>query len=147
MGTDDASWLPFPGAPVLPARTLHAADFFGPTPPDLADMPITSGIISGQRKAAGCCVTINGVPLPLAPSLALRRHSPTGFEWGYEGSGPAQLALALLLAITADTATALRLYQDFKCAYVATIQSDLWQLDVDDVRGWVLRQTVDNHGY
>ena len=25
------------------------------------------------------------------------RHSPTGFEWGFSGSGPAQLALALLL--------------------------------------------------
>ena len=23
-------------------------------------------------------------------------HSPTGFAWGYEGSGPAQLAWALL---------------------------------------------------
>src|SRR5262245_22144387 len=34
-------------------------------------------------------------PLPLC--LELRNHSPTGFEWGYGGSGPAQLALALLV--------------------------------------------------
>jgi Family of unknown function (DUF6166) len=33
-------------------------------------------------------------PLPLY--LELRSHSPTGFEWGYAGSGPAQLALAIL---------------------------------------------------
>lgn len=26
----------------------------------------------------------------------LRNHSPTGAEWGYGGSGPAQLALAIL---------------------------------------------------
>lgn len=31
----------------------------------------------------------------LAPRTDLRRHSPTGFECGYEGSGPAQLALAI----------------------------------------------------
>ena len=29
-------------------------------------------------------------------------HSPTGFEWGYGGSGPADLALNILLAATAD---------------------------------------------
>lgn len=32
--------------------------------------------------------------LPLRLDLA--NHSPSGFEWGYMGSGPAQLALALL---------------------------------------------------
>jgi len=31
------------------------------------------------------------------PSLQLRKHSPDGFEWSYGGSGPAQLALAILL--------------------------------------------------
>lgn len=32
----------------------------------------------------------------LNPRHDLWRHSPTGFEWGFGGSGPAQLALALL---------------------------------------------------
>lgn len=31
----------------------------------------------------------------LPPRTDLVNHSPTGFEWGYAGSGPAQLALAL----------------------------------------------------
>lgn len=31
----------------------------------------------------------------LPPRRDLKNHSPDGFEWGYEGSGPAQLALAL----------------------------------------------------
>jgi len=34
-----------------------------------------------------------GRPSP-APRSDLRNHSPNGFEWGYSGSGPAQLALA-----------------------------------------------------
>ncbi|MCU4744613.1 DUF6166 domain-containing protein [Natronoglomus mannanivorans] len=35
-------------------------------------------------------------------SLEVRNHGPTGFEWGYNGSGPAQLALAILLDYTDD---------------------------------------------
>jgi hypothetical protein len=33
---------------------------------------------------------------PLALRLDLVDHSPTGFEWRFRGSGPAQLALAIL---------------------------------------------------
>ncbi len=32
----------------------------------------------------------------LPKMLELRNHSPTGFNWGYAGSGPCQLALAIL---------------------------------------------------
>jgi len=32
----------------------------------------------------------------LSPRHDLHRHSPTGYDWGYPGSGPAQLALGLL---------------------------------------------------
>lgn len=33
----------------------------------------------------------------LNPCLDIRNHSPTGFSWGYSGSGPAQLALAIMV--------------------------------------------------
>jgi hypothetical protein len=33
----------------------------------------------------------------LPSALRVVRHSPTGFEWGYDGSGPAQLAIAILI--------------------------------------------------
>lgn len=46
-------------------------------------------------------------------SQKLVNHSPDGFAWGYAGSGPSQLALAILLEIT-DKSTALRNYQRFK---------------------------------
>ena len=48
----------------------------------------------GRRTPAGPIVTVDGHLLD--PRLDLRNHSPTGFEWGYAGSGSAQLALALL---------------------------------------------------
>ena len=40
-------------------------------------------------------VTCNGEVLDLC--LDIRNHSPTGFAWGYAGSGPAQLALAIMV--------------------------------------------------
>lgn len=58
--------------------------------------------------------------LALPPRHDLRNHSPDGFAWGYAGSGPAQLALALVADYTGDDELALALYQDFKFAWVAT---------------------------
>jgi len=60
-----------------------------------------------------------GRPLPLEPSLKLRSHSPTGFSWGYHGSGPSQLALALLLDHTGNEDVALAHYEHFKRAFVS----------------------------
>lgn len=58
-------------------------------------------------------VKIDGQPLSADSSLALVRHSPDGFNWGYNGSGPAQLALAILLKYLTPE-EALSLYQEFK---------------------------------
>lgn len=44
-------------------------------------------------------VWLNGKRLDPAPSQKVRNHSPDGFNWGYGGSGPAQLALAICLEI------------------------------------------------
>ena len=60
--------------------------------------------------------------------LDLRAHSPTGFDWGYAGSGPSQLALALLADYLGDDAGALRLYQPFKSAVVAGLPRAGWTL-------------------
>lgn len=59
----------------------------------------------------------------LRPRFDLRNHSPTGFCWGYEGSGPAQLALAIL-AHHADDETAQRWYHDFKHKVIARLDMD-----------------------
>jgi hypothetical protein len=63
-------------------------------------------------------VLVDGEPLDLAASLKVWNHSPSGFAWGYAGSGPAQLALAILLRFT-DDETASRLHQRFKFDHVA----------------------------
>lgn len=62
-------------------------------------------------------------------SLKIRNHSPSGFNWGYGGSGPAQLALAILLDLYPErgTAWAERYHQDFKFKIVAGL-GDTWTL-------------------
>jgi hypothetical protein len=69
----------------------------------------------------------------------LRNHSPTGAEWGYSGSGPAQLALAILADAIGD-GPALELYQDFKSAVVSGFDREKWELSVDDVLAWHRQQ-------
>lgn len=82
-------------------------------------------------------------PLSPAPSLRLVNHSPDGFAWGYGGSGPAQLALAILYDVTSDARLSLDLYQDFKRDVVARWDMDEgWELDLKDVRKWI----EDNNG-
>jgi hypothetical protein len=72
--------------------------------------------------------------LPLR--LDLDNHSPDGFEWGYGGSGPAQLALALLADALEDDKLATLLHQDFKWRHIATIPQEVgaWHMTADEVR-------------
>lgn len=71
-------------------------------------------------------VTVNGTILD--PRCDLRNHSPTGFECGYGGSGPAQLALALLADHLGNDHEAVGLYQDFKRAVVVNLPESGWTL-------------------
>lgn len=66
-------------------------------------------------------IWIDGNELFPQKSQQIRNHSPDGFNWGYGGSGPAQLALAILLEVAADKNIALANYQDFKWNIIAAL--------------------------
>jgi len=100
-------------------------------------------IYSGFRNHNGRCIVRiwhgNGPP---GRTLPMRRdlfnHSPTGFEWGYSGSGPAQLALALLADVLGDDDLAIHLHQDFKRACIARLErNDRWRMTEQEIRDWV----------
>ena len=87
-------------------------------------------MFAGERIGGATRVTITlggqaARELPL--HLSIRKHSPTGFEWGYAGSGPAQLALALCVEVVGRP-RAERAYQSVKERLIATISEDAWML-------------------
>jgi hypothetical protein len=67
--------------------------------------------------------------------LDLFNHSPTGFSWGYGGSGPAQLAIALLAdALGDDDDRAIRLHQCFKFKVVACWpEGERWWITAEQI--------------
>lgn len=69
-------------------------------------------------------VTRDGDSHVLRLRFDLSNHSPTGFEWGYGGSGPAQLALAILADALGDDNAALRLHQRFKFKVIGALKRD-----------------------
>jgi hypothetical protein len=86
---------------------------------------------------AGVRVTVNGRVLSPHRSQKLRNHSPTGFEWGYRGTGPAQLALALVLDATGHPLQSLAAYQWFKVAVVSNFDHDTWEITAGEIHKWV----------
>jgi hypothetical protein len=86
-------------------------------------------------------------------------HSPTGFEWGYQGSGPADLALSILAYTLGETTTlstwiraggdplvtpfeSWRLHQPFNREVVAKLDRDGWTLPVEIVVAWLVAHGV-----
>lgn len=66
----------------------------------------------------------------------IARHSPDGFEWGYGGSGPSDLALNILLAYT-NISTANRYYQDFKRDFLVNMPRSGGVIKREDVLNWL----------
>lgn len=96
-------------------------------------------IVGRVRDDAGLDLFLDGKKLDPKPSQKIVNHSPDGFNAGYGGSGVAQSALAILLAVT-DKETAMRLHQDFKWIWLA----DPKYLGVDfeievDIKTWIER--------
>jgi len=88
----------------------------------LSDGPLVS-VVDRDTKLASS----------LDPGLRYVNHSPTGFEWGYGGSGPAQLAFAILLDHFGNPEVARAFHQDFKWYVIARLQSAQWELLEEDV--------------
>ena len=102
-------------------------------------LKIAVGRFMGKRTNHQAIVTweeVGGGVHALPLCLDVSNHSPSGFEWGYYGSGPSQLALAILCAVT-DASTAELLHGRFKDEFIGGIARDYWEMPGNFVRGWV----------
>jgi len=86
----------------------------------------------GSREGYAVLVTVD--LFPLNPRIDLWDYTPNGFEWGYDGRGPAQLALALLADCLGDDMEALRLHGDFKQAALVNLHFDQWTFSENEIR-------------
>ncbi|HNR71954.1 MAG TPA: DUF6166 domain-containing protein [Verrucomicrobiota bacterium] len=80
--------------------------------------------------------------LAAGPSQQIIDHAPYGFEWGYGGSGPAQLALAILLDHTRNPTIASRHYQAFKREFIAPAPDAGFTITADQVGAWLGSRTA-----
>ncbi len=107
-------------------------------------------LIEGTRNEDGeMKVFIDDRPLP-----HVVHHSPTGFNVGYGGSGPADLALSILAAVIGDEQDTVTIFsgrcgrrawqwhQAFKRDFV-TRWGDDWGVTVGDVRRWIKGRETD----
>ena len=110
-------------------------------------------IISGSRAADGRLEVYvrTGETETLLPHIV--HHSPTGFEAGYGGSGPADLALSILAFVIGDErqtvdiyegktcgALAWQLHHQFKRDFVAGFEHERWAIRVGQIRQWIADQ-------
>ena len=84
----------------------------------------------GHRQGYAVIVTVDG--RRLNPRLDLWNHSPTGFEWGYGGSGPAQLALAILADHCVSDTEAFNFHHRYKWAVIAELPRR-WTVTSDEI--------------
>ena len=94
--------------------------------------------ITGFRDENGCTIFVDGKKL-----VHQIKHSPTGLEWGYFGSGPADTARSTLLQVLQDNAKKLNLlksqakdiaekyYQQFKFDFVGDWRKDMFETEID----------------
>lgn len=117
---------------------------------------------------------VSGRVYPLPLRLDIVHKSPSGFEWGYLGSGPAQTAFAILSHHLADQARhasvlaalgvpadeippeeerlggtlgdylALRFFQKFKARVIASLPKEGWELHADEIDRRILERHADS---
>jgi hypothetical protein len=99
------------------------------------DLVVTVEVLGSQGQ------TLSTYRLTADVSLRLRRLCPAGFNWGFEGVGPHQLALALMIDATNSIKFALRTYQQFAAEFVAR-WFDEWSITTHEITTWITRSNV-----
>ena len=125
-----------------------------PDPPEMTPMPFVEELkpithFHGKRDSEGICHLYKSndeYQVEILPDRIQKvyNHSPDGFEWGYGGSGPSQLSLAIMLEATDDDRKALNLYQGFKFDVVSGLPYAEWTIPIEKIETWITSQADDN---
>jgi hypothetical protein len=101
----------------------------------LVDFEFKGRTYRGERDDGLAMVFFGDERLRPRRSLMVIKHDPDGFEWGYGGSGPAQLALALLLEHVPEHIVRMH-YQEFKFKHVS-FWKDGWEFSEVEIFYWI----------
>ena len=94
--------------------------------------------VAERQQETGVIVTVDGRPLE-----HVVRHSPTGLEWGYGGSGPSDLALSILTDYLGDQTLADKVYQRFKSDVVSQWPYEGWRMTGAEIAEWLRDQGIE----
>jgi|SRR5665213_353995 len=99
-------------------------------------------VYHGTRTEQGYAVVVeeDGECRALDPRFDLRSHSPSGFAWGYGGSGSAQLSLALAADVLGDDDKARKVYQRLKFKLIGGLPHEGWTLTEGRVKAAIEQQ-------
>lgn len=105
----------------------------------------------GDQKTDGVTVMVQeGIDsayiLDPKQSQAVRNHSPDGFNFGYGGSGPAQLALAILLDYIGKPPHA-ALYQAFKFKFIGSMPEPGGVITAGQIEDFCQQYDAGNEGW
>lgn len=104
---------------------------------DLPWDPAAGDIVCRRdRVPAGWPQPLGG-PLHFNIPQLIKLHSPTGFEWGYGGSGPADFALNILYWFTQDREFSERAHQDFKWSFISRMPDEGGTIPGHVIRSWI----------
>ena len=97
-------------------------------------------IFRGRKSVVSSIVELTDegytTQLSLEKSLQVVDHAPDGFQWGYNGSGPAQLSAAILYEVTGNVDLARQYYQIFKLDLVAR-WGETFEINEHQVLAWL----------
>lgn len=99
---------------------------------DVIQVSRDGAVLAGEGTVHAQVCPVQGAPYDL-PHIV--RHSPTGFEYGYGGSGPADLALSMLTVVLGPERADV-LYMRFRSERIAPESGKSWSMKAETIREW-----------
>lgn len=99
-----------------------------------------------RRTPDGPWVQVDGEDLKQVQEAdKISVSSEEAFDWGYSGSGPARLALAIIVHVTKDIRLAKIIQDDFLQEVISQMPEEGFTLTIEDLRNWAKKKVEQNN--